>query len=70
VTAVEWEPRFRPSWLCLKERGKRSAVVVRVAPAAVLGAGKHRMYEAWLNGRKIYDPADEYKVGQVIPLES
>ncbi len=65
---MEWNTQYVPSWLCLKERGNRKAEVIRVHPSATLGSGKARMYEAWLNGKKIYDPASEYRVGQILPL--
>lgn len=64
----EWNTRYKPSWLCVKQHGPRKAIVVRVAPDAILGLSKARMYEGWLNGRKIYDPCDEFKVGQVLDL--
>lgn len=64
-----WETRYRPSWLCLKQHGPKKAIVIRVAPEAVLGNGKARMYEAWLNGQKVYDPADEFRIGQVLRLD-
>jgi hypothetical protein len=64
----QWEPRFRPSWLCLKEHGPNKAIVIRVSPDAFLGRGKERMYEAWVGDRKIYDPQDEFQAGQVIRL--
>jgi hypothetical protein len=63
-----WETEYRPSWLALKQHGPNKAQVIRVSPTAALGSGKARLYEGWVNGRKIYDPADEFKVGQVVPL--
>jgi hypothetical protein len=65
----EWQTEYRPSWLALKQQGPNKAVVVRIAPDAVLGMGKARLYEGWVNGRKIYDPADEFRVGQVVRLD-
>ena len=64
----QWRPLFKPSPLVLKQHGPNKAVVVRIHPDALLGNSKERMYEAWLDGRKIYDPADEYAAGQVIRL--
>jgi hypothetical protein len=66
---MDWEIQFRPSWLCLKQHGPKKAIVVRIHPAAELGSGKARMYEGWRNGQKVSDPADTYKVGQVVPLD-
>jgi hypothetical protein len=63
---MDWRTEYRPSPLCLKEHGPKKAIVVRIGVGAILGSGKERMYEAWLNGKRIYDPADEYTVGQVI----
>jgi hypothetical protein len=66
---MTWETKYVPSWLVLKQHGPRKAIVIRVHPQAALGNGKARMYEAWLNGKKVGDPVDTCKVGQVIDLE-
>lgn len=63
----DWEPQRRPSWLCLKE-GESKATVVRLSPGATLGPSLNRMYELWVNGVKVYDPANDFKPGQVIKL--
>ena len=55
-----------PSWLCLKEHGPNKAIVVRIAPGSVLGSGKHRIYDGWLDGVKVYDAEQEFKVGQIV----
>lgn len=66
----DWQIQFKPSWLCLKQKGSNKAIVVRISPdpKIVLGNKIARMSEAWVNGVKVYDPVDEYKVGQVLEL--
>ena len=63
-----WRTSYRPSWLCLKDLGHGKAQVVRVSPTAALGASKVRIYEAWLNGQRIYDPEQEFRPGQVVDV--
>ena len=69
LTAFEWRTRYKPSALCLKQRGPRKAMVVKIDLRAALGSGKARLSEGWLNGVKIYDPVEHYAVGQVLELE-
>jgi hypothetical protein len=67
----DWEdyrPRFIESPLCLKQHGPNKAIVVKIALGAVLNSSKARMYEVWIEDRKIYDPSAEYRVGQVLKL--
>ena len=68
ILDFKWEPLMLPSWLCLKQYGPKKAIVVRMHPDIYLGSNIARMYQGWLNGVKIYDPEDEFKVGQVISL--
>lgn len=65
---VDWSIEFRPSWLCIKDRGPLKPIVVSVRPDALLGHNLHRIYDGWANGRKVYDAASEFKAGQVIKV--
>jgi hypothetical protein len=64
----DWEPKLVPSWLCLRETVPSKAVVVSRRPKAFPASNEARLYETWIKGEKVYDPASEYCPGQVVPL--
>jgi hypothetical protein len=61
----KWEPRWAPSWLCLKDVGGGKVQVVQERPGKSLDGrpGWYRLHECWLGGLKVYDPATEFKIG-------
>ncbi len=63
-----WNPQWKPSRLCLRQKGSNRAVVVAVPIDVQLGQKYARLCEGWLNGRKISDPTEQYKIGETVQL--